>query len=174
MTRIVVVAVLALAAVAAADTIRPEALETARRAPAPIGELMQHDPASHYALAGSPVRNRVLYRGGEYLSPDQVKRAFPAPLPGALFQIAHLAAKEDGTVAIAIYGFPAGGEPADAIQVWKDGNLEASFLVPPGTFGGGIGFADAGRLIGPRSAEGLVLALSTLGGGRAGHRSGRG
>jgi hypothetical protein len=174
MTRIVVVAVLALAAVAAADTIRPEALETARRAPAPIGELMQHDPASHYALAGSPVRNRVLYRGGEYLSPDQVKRAFPAPLPGALFQIAHLAAKEDGTVAIAIYGFPAGGEPADAIQVWKDGNLEASFLVPPGTFGGGIGFADAGRLIGALSPNRLVLALYTLDGRRAGHRSARG
>jgi hypothetical protein len=174
MTKIVVVAVLALAAVAAADSIRPEALETARRAPAPAAGLMQHDPGSDFALAGSPVRNRVLYRGRDYLSPDQVERAFPAPLPGAFFQIAHLAAKEDGTVAIAVYGFPAGGEPADAIQVWKDGNLEASFLVRPGTFGGGIGFADEGQLIGALSPNRLVLALFTLDGRRAGHRTARG
>lgn len=174
MTRIVVIAVLALAAVAAADTIRPGALETSRQASAPVGGLIPHDPASDFALAGSPVHNRVLYRGREYLSPDQVERAFPAPLPGALFQIAHLAAREDGTVAIAIYGFPAGGEPADAIQVWKDGNLEASFRVAPGTFGGGIGFADEGRLIGALSPNRLVLALYTLDGRRAGHRSARG
>jgi hypothetical protein len=173
-TRIVVVAVFALAAVAAADTIRPETLETSRRTPAAGSGLIPHDPASDFALAGSPVHNRVLHRGREYLSPDQVERAFPAPLPGAFFQIAHLAAKQDGTVAIAIYGFPAGGEPADAIQVWKDGNLEASFRVPPGTFGGGIGFADEGRLIGALSPNRLVLALFTLDGSRVGHRSARG
>jgi hypothetical protein len=174
MTRLIVVGVLVLTAVAAADTIRPEARE--RQTPAPVAgsELVGHDPASEFALAGSPVHNRVLHRGREYLNPDQVREAFPAALPGALFQIAHLAAKEDGTVVLAIYGFPAGGEAADAIQVWKDGSLEASFLVRPGTFGGGIGFAEEGRLIGAVSPNRLVVTLFTTDGRRVGHSSARG
>jgi hypothetical protein len=174
MSKLVVVAVLLLAAVAAADTIRPQAVREQAGRTASGGALVSHAPASDFTLAGSPVRNRVLFRGRDYLGPDQIREAFPAPLPGALFQIAHLTSKPDGTVVLAIYGFPAGGEAADAIQVWKGGRLEASFLVRPGTFGGGIGFARDGRLIGAVSPNRLVLTLFTLDGRHAGHRSARG
>jgi hypothetical protein len=170
MTRLVVVAVLVLAAVAAADTIRPGGVEDRASAPAGGGELIRHFTTPDFALAGSPIHNRVLFRGREYLSADEIKEAFPAPLPGAFYEIAHLASKPDGTVVLAIYGFPAGGEPADAIQVWKDGKLEASFRVSPGTFGGGIGFADEGRLIGALSPNRLVVTLFTHDGRHAGHR----
>jgi hypothetical protein len=173
MTKLVVVAVLALAAVATGDAIRPGTVEERTSSPAGGDELLRYPTNPEFALAGSPIHNRVLFRGREYLGADEIKEAFPAPLPGAFFEIAHLASKPDGTVVLAIYGFPAGGEPANAIQVWKDGNLEASFRVRPGTFGGGIGFVDEGRLIGALSPNRLVVTLFTHDGRHAGHRPAR-
>lgn len=172
MTKLVVAAVLVLTAVAAADTIRPETAERAAPVSEGADERIHHPFASSgFAPAGSRLRNRVVFRGREYLSPDEIRRAFPARLPGAMFEIAHLAAAPDGTVVLAVYGFPAGGDPADAIQVWREGRLESSFLVHPGTFGGGIGFADKGRLIAALSPDGLVVKLFTRAGRPAGRQS---
>jgi hypothetical protein len=169
-TKLVVIAVLVLTVVAAADAIRPESTETTLGEPASAAERTRHPVASSgYAPAGSTIHNRVDLRGKEYLSSDEIRRAFPAPLPGAMFVIAHLAAGPDGTLVLAVYGFPAGEEPVDAIQIWRDGRLECSFLVRPGTFGGGIGFADEGRLIAALSPDGLVVNLFTKNGHLAGH-----
>ena len=172
MTKLVVIAVLVLTAVAAADAIRPEPTETTLDGPAHAAEPIRHPvTSSGYAPAGSSVHNRVDFRGREYLSPEQIRRAFPAPLPGAMFVIAHLAAGSDGTLVLAVYGFPAGADPVDAIQVWRDGALESAFLVRPGTFGGGIGFADEGHLIAALSPDGLVVNLFTKNGRFAGRQS---
>jgi hypothetical protein len=171
-TKLVVIAVLVLTAVAAADAIRPESTERTLGEPAHAAERVRHPvTSSGYAPAGPTVHNRVDFRGKEYLSPEQIRRAFPAPLPGAMFVIAHLAAGADGTLALAVYGFPAGEEPVDAIQVWREGELESSFLVRPGTFGGGIGFADEGRLIAALSPDGLAVNLFTRNGHFAGRQS---
>jgi hypothetical protein len=171
MTRVVVIAVLALAAIAAADTLRPEAVETHVGQPFARHAAIRHPVASSgFEPAGSRIRNRVLLYGREFLSPDEIARAFPDPLPGALFDIAHLAAGPDGTLVLAIYGF-APGKPASAIQVWRGGKLESSFLVRPGTFGGGIGFADEGRLVAALSPDGRVVNLFTREGKPAGRQS---
>jgi hypothetical protein len=171
-TKLVVIAVLLLSAVAAADAIRPESTENTLGEPARAAERIRHPvTSSGYAPAGSAIHNRVDLRGKEYLSSEQIRSAFPAPLPGAMFTIAHLAAGADGTLVLAVYGFPAGEEPVDAIQVWRDGELESSFLVHLGTFGGGIGFADGGRLIAALSPDGLVVNLFTKNGDFAGRQS---
>jgi hypothetical protein len=170
MTKLLVIAVLVLTAVAAADAIRPRPTERTVAEPLRTTNGIRHPvTSSGFAPAGSTIHNRVVLRGEEYLSPDQIRRAFPAPLPGSMFVIAHLAAYTDGTLVLAVYGFPAGEEAVDAIQVWRDGKLESSFLVRPGTFGGGIGFADEGRLIAALSPDGLAVNLFT----RHGHFAGR-
>ena len=171
MTKLVVLAVLVLAAVAAADTIRPG---TDERNAEPTGgaETIFHPVASSgFRPAGEPVQNRVLYRGREYLSPRDIAEAFPASLPGAFFEIAHLAVAGDGAVVLAVYGFPAGGEPVNAIQIWREGTLESAFPVRPGTFGGGLGFAADGRLVAGLSPDGLVVTLFTRQGRFAGRES---
>jgi hypothetical protein len=171
MTKVVVIAVLALAAIAAADTIRPEGTETRVAPPSTPRAAVRHPVASSgFMPAGSRIRNRVLLHGREYLGPEEIARAFPRPLPGALFDIAHLAAGPDGTLVLAIYGFDP-GNAASAIQVWRDGELESSFLVRPGTFGGGIGFAAEGRLIAALSPDGRVVNLFTRSGEPAGRQS---
>ena len=173
MNKLVVLAVLALAALAAADAFRTRAATSAggEATPAPAKERIVHPlTSSGFSAAGETIHNRVLLNGREHLSPSQIAEAFPTPLPGALFSIAHLAA-EDGTLVVAIYGFPRPGEAADGIEIWRHGRLESSFLVPVGTFGGGVGFAAEGRLVAGLSGDGLVVHLFTRHGRPAGQQS---
>ena len=162
MTKLVVIAVLALTALAAADAFRTRAATSAggESSPAPTrGRIVHPLTSSGFSAGGENIHNRVLLNGHEHLSPAQIAEAFPTPLPGALFSIAHLAADEHGTLVVAIYGFPRPGEAADGIEIWRDGRLESSFLVPVGTFGGGLGFAAEGRLVAGLSGDGLVVHL---------------
>jgi hypothetical protein len=174
MTKLVVIAVLALAALAAADAFRTRAATSAggEATQAPAKERIVHPKTSSgFSAAGETIHNRVLLNGREHLTPSQIAEAFPTPLPGALFSIAHLAADEDGTLVVAIYGFPRPGEAADGIEIWRHGRLESSFLVPVGTFGGGVGFAAEGRLVAGLSGDGLVVHLFTRHGRPAGQQS---
>jgi hypothetical protein len=173
MSKLVVFAVLLLAALATADAFR------LRAATSPGGESIAAPPkerivhpktSSGFSAGGASIRNRVLLNGREQLSPVQLADAFPTLLPGALFSIAHLAADEDGTLVVAIYGFPRPGEAADGIEIWRHGQLESSFLVPVGTFGGGVGFAADGRLVAGLSGDGLVVHLFTRRGRPAGEQ----
>jgi hypothetical protein len=174
MTKVVVIAVLALAALATADAFRLHAATPAgdESGVVPPKERIVHPKtSSRFSAGGKSIHNRVLLNGREHLSPSQLAAAFPAPLPGALFSIAHLAADEDGTLVVAIYGFPRPGEAADGIEIWRHGRLESSFLVPVGTFGGGVGFAAEGRLVAGLSGDGLVVHLFTRRGRSAGAQS---
>ena len=173
MSKLVVIAVLALAAVAAADAVRARSERTtAEPSHAVAREAVVHPiTSSGFSAGGESIHNRVLLHGREHLSPSQIVEAFPTPLPGALFSIAYLAADEDGTLVVAIYGFPRPGEAADAIEIWRHGRLESSFLVPVGTFGGGVGFAAEGRLVAGLSGDGRVVHLFTRRGRPAGEQS---
>jgi hypothetical protein len=174
MTKVVVIAVLALAALATADAFRLRAATSAgdESSVAPPKERIVHPKTSSgFSAGGENIHNRVLLNGREHLSPSQLEAAFPTPLPGGLFSIAHLAADEDGTLVVAIYGFPRPGEAADGIEIWRHGRLESSFLVPVGTFGGGVGFAAEGRLVAGLSGDGLVVHLFTRRGRSAGRQS---
>jgi hypothetical protein len=171
-SKVVVLAVLILAAVAAADTIRRGTAErTASEQDGGAEDIFHPVASSGFVPAGDTVKNRVLYRGREHLSPRDIAEAFPAPLPGAFFEIAHLAVAADGALVLAVYGFPASDEPVNAIQIWRDRTLESAFPVRPGTFGGGLGFAAGGRLIAGVSPDGLVVTLFTRQGRFAGRES---
>jgi hypothetical protein len=146
MTKVVVLAVLALTAAAAADTIRGDGAarpEGARHAQPSILEL---EDAGGYTLAGRP-RTRVIVAGDVYLSSDRIAEAFPEPVEGVLFEIGDAAMAPDGTLALAIYNFGTPEPPQNAIQLWRDGELLAAYAVPPGTFGGGIAFTADGRVL---------------------------
>jgi hypothetical protein len=174
MTKLVVIAVLALAALAAADAFRTRSATSAdgEATPALARERIVHPlTSSGFSAGGENIHNRVLLNGREHLSPRQIAEAFPTPLPGGLFSIAHLAADEDGTLVVAIYGFPRPGEAADGIEIWRHGRLESAFLVPVGTFGGGVGFAAEGWLVAGLSGDGLVVHLFTRRGRPAGQQS---
>jgi hypothetical protein len=93
-----------------------------------------------------------------YLTAEQIDDAFPPPLEGVLFDIGHIASAPDGTVALAIYNFGTTGPPRNVIELWRDGRLVDAFPVPPGTFGGGIGFTKDGRL-GARAPRGNRTTL---------------
>jgi hypothetical protein len=169
MSKVVVISVLVLAAVATADVFRSDARERTVTGPDEKGALAVKVHASappEFVAAGTTLRTRVLRRGHEYLSAEDIDAAFPAPLRGASFDIAHVASAGDGTVAVAVYAFPAGGPPLNSIQLWKDSRLLHAFTVPPGTFGGGLGFADDGHLVAALMPDGLTVILFSRDGRR--------
>ena len=157
--RLVVLAVIALTAVAAADAVRGRGAEREPVA-APRPAVVFHDNGG-FSAAGKP-RTRVLHKGRLYLTAEQVGEAFPPPLEGVQFDIGHVASAPDGTVALAIYNFGTAGPARNVIELWRDGRLVDSFPVSPGTFGGGIGFTDAGQL-GARAPRGNRITVFPTG-----------
>lgn len=160
--KVLVLAVLVLATVAAADTVRgrgPGAeLELLTPLAPPPGPELQD--AGGFTPAGRP-RTRVLHKGRVYLTAEQVGDAFPPPLEGVQFDIGHVASAPDGTIALAIYNFGTAEPPRNVIELWRDGRLMGAFPVPPGTFGGGIGFTKDGRL-GARAPRGNRTTIFPL------------
>ncbi|HEY3069668.1 MAG TPA: hypothetical protein VGJ34_05075 [Gaiellaceae bacterium] len=171
MSKVVVIAVLLLVAIAAADAFRPRPAERAvlpqAHAQAPV---VVHRATSGLIAVGAFTRKRVLRNGREYLSEEDVDAAFPAPLEGVPFDIAYVATAPDGTVVLAVYKFPELDPVQAALELWRDGRPLRAFSVPPGSFGGGIGFADDGRLVATLSSDGLLVHLFTRDGRPAGRR----
>lgn len=151
-------AVLVLAALAVADGVRRGGSEhvvvrpaerPARAAPA----LAPGRPQGHAAVSdGRLTRTRVVRGGEEVLSRGLIDAAFPAPLEGELFDVAHVAVAPNGTLALAVYKFPATGRVRGGIELWHGRRLVAAFPVPSGSFGRGIGFSEDGRLVATFSA----------------------
>ena len=109
MTRLLLAAVGVLVAVAAADAIRPDSKErTVSAAPGrPAAKPAVQRSSSGYVAVGAFTRKRVLHHGREYLSSEAIDAAFPSLESGEPFDISHLATAADGTLALAIYRFPA-------------------------------------------------------------------
>jgi hypothetical protein len=170
MTRIVLAAVVVLVAVAAADALRPASKERAVGSPS-AGVAAHADvqrSSSDFVAVGPFTRKRVLLQGREYLSSASIDAAFPSVETGEPFDISHLATAPDGTLALAIYRFPAKDPAEAAIELWREGRLLAAFPVPAGSFGGGLGFADNGRLVATLLSDGHSVVLFTRGGKRVG------
>lgn len=170
MTRLVLLAVVVLAAIAAADAFRPEAKERAQ--PAVRGQnaapAVVRKASAGFVAVGAFTRKRVLKNGREYLNADDIDAAFPGGEEGDPFDISHVAAASDGTIALGVYRFPA-KEPAQAaVELWRNGRLVSAFPVPPGSFGGGLGFAHEGRLVATMLADGFTVRLFTRSGERRG------
>jgi hypothetical protein len=171
MSKLVVIAVLFLIAIAAADAFRPKPDERVvlpqAHAQAPV---VVHRATSGLIAVGALTRKRVLRNGREYLSEEEVDAAFPAQLEGVPFDIAYVATAPDGTVVLAVYKFPELGRVQAAIELWRDRRLLRAFLVPPGSFSGGVGFAEDGRLVATLSSDGLLVHLFTRDGRPAGRQ----
>ena len=170
MSRLVLAAVVVLVAVAAADAIRPDSKERAvagasDRTAAPTAVQRS---SSGFIAVGPFTRKRVLRHGKEYLSTESIDAAFPSPESGEPFDITHLATAPDGTLALAIYRFPAKKPVESAVELWRERRLLAAFPVPPGSFGGGLGFAHEGRLVATLLADGHSVVLFTRTGKRVG------
>ena len=170
MTRVVLAAVVVLVAVAAADAIRPDTKErvVAEASNQTAAPAAVQRTSSGFVAVGPFTRKRVLHRGQEYLSSKSIDAAFPSLESGEPFDISHLATAPDGTLALAIYRFPAKKPAEAAIELWRGRTLLAAFPVPPGSFGGGLGFADEGRLVATLLSDGHSVVLFTRTGKRVG------
>ena len=163
----VVVALALLAAVAAVDAVRSAAdtRENARDRAAARGpererrgiELV-HGHAGDMRAAGAFLRKRVVRDGRTYLSESAVAEAFPLPLEGP-FDIAHVAVAPDGTLVLAVYGFSPYGRARGALELWRGRELAGAFVVPSGSFGGGLAFSRGGELIATFRRDGELVGL---------------
>jgi hypothetical protein len=170
MSRLVLAAVVVLVAVAAADALRPEEKDevvTRESAPASAQTVVRHSTAGYLAV-GVFTRKRVLRHGQEYLSADAIDAAFPTADHGEPFDISHLATAPDGTLALAVYRFPAKEPVQAAIELWREGRLVGAFEVPAGSFSGGLGFAAEGDIVATLQSGGRSVLLFSRTGERLG------
>jgi hypothetical protein len=161
MSRLLVVAVLSLAALAAADALRdtasseppaPRAAEPRQRA------TLVRAPALPYTTDGPYLKKRVLYAGREYLSAEAVEEAFPVEVEGPL-DISRMSVAPDGTVVLAVYRFPLHGPARGAIELWHRRRLVAAFPVPTGYFGGGVAVSRDARYVATFSYDGQIRGI---------------
>ena len=151
MTKLVVAALVVLAAAAAADAVRTRADDRPAAAPAETERETRETTfvlgeARGFVGDGRYLHTRVLRDGREYLSREQIERAFPVAVEGPL-DITELAVAPDGTLVLEVYRFPRGERVRSALQFWRGKKLEAAFAVPPGSFGGGLAFNRDGSLV---------------------------
>ena len=181
MTRLVVAAVLVLAAVALADGLRsvggagettpaplaPRRSEVAKGvfAPSLHGQLdLVRSTRSGFRPAGDYLRTHVLQSGRVVLSRSAIERAFPARLGGPV-DIKDVALAPDGTLVVAVYRFPLNRPTRAALEFWRKRRLVSAFTLAPGMLRGGLGFTRDGRLVALFSADGRRATLVD----RAGH-----
>jgi hypothetical protein len=167
-SRLVVLGVLVIAAVAAADSFRAEANERVVAAERTEGRRLVGNPAPEYVAEGEMMRTHVNRRGRPYLSAVEIDQAFPAPLEGLPFDVAHVAVAPDGTLALAVYKLPPTGPIRAAVELWHRGELLSAFNVPTGAFGGGLGFTADGRLVATVTPDGHTAVLFSREGERVG------
>jgi hypothetical protein len=170
-SKLVVLAVLVLAALAAADAFRASPPERTVAVAEPASSpLVVHRATSGLLAVGDFTRKRVLKNGREYLSAEEVDSAFPHELEGFPYDITYVASASDGTVALGIYKFPYGSPARAVIQLWRGHSLERAFLLPEGALAGGLGFAEDGKLVATLSSDGLLVHLFTRDGKPAGRQ----
>jgi hypothetical protein len=159
--RLVVAAVFVLAAAAAGDALRePGAEERTRARPPDAPEQVRFAPPrpQQFRAVGAFLSQRVVRAGKEYLSAEQVDRAFPGDAQGPL-DISKVVQAPDGTLVLAVYRFPPGRAAVGALQFWQGKRLQSAFTVPPGFFGGGLAFDRTGRYVALFSHDGQLRGI---------------
>jgi hypothetical protein len=167
-SKVVVLAVIVISIAAAADSFRGEPEERVVSGTTTEGQPIV-GVTPEYVAEGERMRTRITRRGRDYLSAAEIDAAFPAPLEGLPFDVAHMAVAPDGTLALAVYKLPPTGPIRAAIELWRDGELVGAFTVPTGSFGGGLGFTVDGELVATVTPDGHTAVLFS----RTGERVGR-
>ena len=170
-TKLVVLGLVVLSAIAAADSFRGDGEERTVSQRTTTQRTTTHTlvgPAPEYVADGEGTRTHIDRNGREFLTEEQIDAAFPAPLDGLPFDIAHTAVAPDGTLAVAVYKLPPTGPIRAAIELWREGDLVNAFIVPTGSFGGGLGFTADGRAVATVTPDGLTAVLFSRDGERVG------
>ena len=153
MSRLVVAAVVFLAAVAVADAMRARAPAPSREPTVTVVTLNSHgvirDDASE-SISRQFVETHILRSGRVVLTPEQIAHAFPAELGGRL-EIRDIATAPDGTLVVVAVRSPRGRPARGALEFWRDGRLRSAFTVAAAQLDGGLGF----------SSDGLVALYSS-------------
>lgn len=167
-SKLLVVAVFALAAAAAGDAFRGGGGDVRPTAGAVEQERREsrRDAAEGFVLPregrfdadGRFLRKRVLRAGREYLSADAIEKAFPGEQQGPL-DVSKVALAPDGTLVLAVYRFPFGRRAAGALLFFRGRELVGSFAVAPGNFGGGLAFSRDGDLVALFSHDGALRGV---------------
>jgi len=148
-TRVVVLAVAALLAVAVADAIRSH-IGVASPPPA-------RSPTAHVASLSIPpveavyAQEHVVRSGRVVLSPEQIDHGFPSSLTGP-FTIRDMVVAHDGMLAVDVIRYPPALAPHGAIELWRRGRLVRAFAVDPELLAGGLGTGGPGRFLAAYSA----------------------
>ena len=172
MNRVLVVAVVLLAALAAGDALRGGDGTSERAGPAASRERAESEPApaadgssslvpsrpTGLRAAGGFLRSRIVRGAEEVLSADAVAEAFPSYVPGPI-EIRHMGVAPDGTLVLAVRRFPANHKLLGALELWRGTRLVATWEVPPRWFAGGIGFVRPGGRIALFALDGSLAAV---------------
>lgn len=167
--RLVVLAVLVLAAAAAGDAMRGTGREARDAAPdrgaaragasePPARQVFVLPRQGRFEGDGRFLHRRVLRGGREYLSAEAIERAFPGDDRGPI-DVSKIAVAPDGTLVLAVYRFPNGRPAIGALLLWRGRELVGSFAVRPGDFGGGLAFSRRGDLIALFSHDGALRGV---------------
>jgi hypothetical protein len=165
-TALLLVAAGALATAAAVDAVRSRGAGAAAPPSSQVAgpkrwHVELNGPAG-FAAAGPGLRTRVDADGGEYLTAQTIRRAFPGPATGSL-NIAKLAVADDRSVAIGLFRFPPRGKIRAAIEIWSGDRLVGAFSVPAGSFSSGLWFTDGGRALAAISWKGSAAVYDLQG-----------
>jgi hypothetical protein len=142
-----------------ADAVRPAGERETQPTPSRGAAASVVAATGRYEIADDVIPTRVLKDGREYLSGADLEEAFPAPLEAVNFSVGRLAEAPDGTLAVAIHTFPTAGPAVNGIELWRDGHVVGAFVVPKGTFGGGLGWSADGRLVAGLGPDGMHVRL---------------
>ena len=174
MNRLLVVAVVLLAALAAGDALRGGDGTSKRTEPAATTSQEQaaREPATAIAgsstlvpsrdtglrAAGKFLHSRIVRGAEEVLSADAVADAFPSFMPGPI-EIRHMGVAPDGTLVLAVRRFPSNHQLLGALELWRGTRLVATWEVPPRAFAGGIGFVRPGGRIALFALDGSLAVV---------------
>ena len=153
LTRLLVGAVVLVAAVAAADALRP-ALPGAEppaplgprarltswridRGPAPCRSLVP-DACGRYLVAGGAIQRS----GRPHLDARMLGGAFPGR-PSGRVRAVRVAEGFGGSLAVAVRDAAGRG----AVEIWRGRRVVGSFPLPASSFAGGLGFSPGGHLV---------------------------
>ena len=167
-SKLVVLGVVIVSAVAAADSFRGEGTARVASEEEPTHTLVGPTPEYVAVGEGEGTRTRIDRRGSEFLTEEQIDDAFPAPLDDLPFDIAHTAVAPDGTLAVAVYKLPPTGPIRAAVELWRGSTLVNAFNVPTGAFGGGLGFTSDGQHVATVTPDGSTAVLFSREGERVG------
>ena len=170
MTKLVLLLVAVIAAVATADALRDSSRESVprtaeRQAPTAPAQRFTPGAPSGFFGNGHYLHTQVLSEGRVHLSEDAVAEAFPAPVEGPI-DISKVALAPDGTLVLAVYRFPAVSDARAGLELWRGRELVGAFTVPPGSFAGGIAFNRDGSLVATFSRDGELRGVFDRDGNR--------